>query len=62
MESHIPNLGVSFFIYLKKPNIFVEKNLPNGEFWNEFQRLRYWLPTSLDLHISPNWELILENW
>ena len=32
MESHIPNMGVSFFIYLKKPNIFVEKNLPTEEF------------------------------
>ena len=32
MESHIPNLGVSFFIYLKKPNIFVEKNLLTEKF------------------------------
>ena len=62
MESHIPNLGVSFFIHLKKPNIFVEKNLPTEEFWNEFQRLQYWLSTSLDLHIPPNLELILGNW
>ena len=32
MKSHIPNLGVSFSIYLKKPNIFVEKKLPTEEF------------------------------
>ena len=32
MESHIPDMGASLFFYLKRPNIFVEKNLPTEEF------------------------------
>ena len=33
-----------------------------NKFWNEFRRLSSWLPTSVDLHISTNLELILGNW
>ena len=48
------------FVYLKKPNIFVD--LPTEEFWHEFEKLLFWLSTFLDLQIPPNLELVIGNW
>ena len=59
-ESHIPNMWVNFYLF-EKARYFCAKNWSIEEFWHEFERLLSGLPTSLDLHIPPNLELILGN-
>ena len=51
----------SIFYLFEKARYFCAKNLSIEEFWHEFERLLSGLPTSLDLHIPPNLELVLGN-
>ena len=52
----------SFFYSFEKAKYICGKNLTTDNSRHEFQRLSSLLSTSLDLHIPPNLELILENW